>query len=129
MQLAQKLAVGAIRLMLSFLTVRAISHDVNEDLWPQRVADKFHQSSRALPKHIASDVFQTLLPPATRRMLQDALLSPSSTLALEDVQDTYTEDARPVTNVVDSVLSSCGWRRWLILSAGGSGKQGSAGHR
>ena len=85
--------------------ISVVRHDISEQYpWPQRVADVFHQLSRPLPKHLASDVFQTSLPPATRGMLQDALQSP--VLALEDVQDVHNEDGRPVIDVVDSVLTS-----------------------
>lgn len=91
--------------MTSSATIRVVRHDISEQyLWPQHVADIFHQLSRPLPKHLASDVFQTPLPPATRRILQDALQSPM--VALEDVQDVYNEHGRPVTDVVDSLMTS-----------------------
>ena len=44
------------------------------------------------------------LPLVSRRILQEALQSPM--VALEDAQDVYNEGGRPVTDVVDSVLSS-----------------------
>ena len=85
--------------------IRVVRHDLSEEyLWPQHVANIFDQLSRPLPKYLASDVFQTALPSSTREMLQVALQSP--TVALEDAQDAYNEDGRPVTDVVDSVLSS-----------------------
>ena len=85
--------------------ISVVRHDLSEEhLWPQCVADIFHQLSRPLPKDLASDGFQTALPPATRRMLQVALQSPM--VVLEDAQDVYNKDGRSVTDVVDSVLSS-----------------------
>ena len=92
--------------MKLFSSIRLVRHDLSEEyLWPRHVTDIFHQLSRPLPKDLASDVFQAPLPPATRRILQEALQSPPW-VALEDAQDVYNEGGRPVTDVVDSVLSS-----------------------
>ena len=96
---------SCILTVLMCAAVSVVRHDLGEEYpWPQHVADILHQLSRPLPKHLASDVFQTPLPPATRTMLQIALQSPM--VALEDPQDVYNENGRPVTDVVDSVLSS-----------------------
>ena len=101
-------SAGDITIFLTVGMCPAISvvrHDISEQFsWPQHVADIFRQLSRPLPKHLASDVFQTSLPLATREILQDALQSP--TLALEDIQDVHNEDGRPVVDVIDSVLTA-----------------------
>ena len=102
----------------SAASIRLVRHDLSEEyLWPRHVIDIFHQLSRPLPKDLASDVFQAPLPPATRRILQEALQS--HMVALEDAQDVYNEGGRPVTDVVDSVLSSVR----MVQAASSSGRR------
>src|SRR5260221_4388885 len=83
------------------MSVEVVHHSITDEYaWPQGVSDLFHRFSRPLPKLLASDEFQTDLPLHARELLLTALESPA--LVLEDEE----RDARTVTDVIDTILSS-----------------------
>ena len=86
------------------IALEVVRHDITDEYpWPQDVAELFRSYSRPLPKLLASNEFQTVLPPRTREILETALQSP--VVALEDEENEILE-AILVTDVVDTILSS-----------------------
>ena len=101
------------------IALEVIRHDIkDEHAWPADVSDLFNQFSRPLPKLLASNEFQNALPLRTREILEQVFNS--SVLVLEDGKSDYGE-ARPVTDVVDTILSSV--RMVRAASAFGRGQQ------
>ena len=97
-------------------TLEVVRHDITDEyLWPSDVFELFRQFSQPLPKLLASDAFQTVLPLRTLEMLAEALKSPA--LVLEDRKGDR-EGARPVTDVVDTILSSV----WKVRAASAFGR-------
>jgi len=83
------------------VVLQVVRHNISDEYpWPQDVSDLFRRFSRPLPERLMSNEFQNELPPRTREMLQEALHSPGLVLENEN------EKARPVTDVIETVLSS-----------------------
>jgi hypothetical protein len=98
--------------------VEVVHHDITDEYpWPQDVSELFHRFSRPLPRLLASNEFQKALPFRTREILETALQSPS--LVLEDEEGDWGE-TRPVTDVVDTILSSVR----MVRAASGFGRGG-----
>ena len=98
------------------IVLEVVRHDnTDEYTWPQDVSELFRRLSRPLPKLLACNEFQTPLPLHTRGMLKTALQS----LELDETND--FGEARPVTDVVDTILSSV--RMVRAASGFGSGQQ------
>jgi len=86
------------------IVLEVVRHDITDEYaWPQDVSDIFHCFSQPLPRLLASNEFQSVLPPRTREMLGIALRS--SALILEDEECDFRQ-ARPVIDVVDAILTS-----------------------
>ena len=85
-------------------TVDVVRHDITDEYpWPQDVAELIQEWSRPLPKRLASDDFKNIIPPATRRTLEQALRLPNLKLETNDTND---GPPMPVTDVIETVLSS-----------------------
>jgi hypothetical protein len=85
-------------------TVDVVRHNITDEYsWPQDVAQLIQEWSRPLPKRLASDDFKNILPPATRRTLEEVLQSPKLKLETNDINE---GKAMPVTDVIDTMLSS-----------------------
>ena len=101
------------------IVLEVVRHDITDDYaWPKDVSELFHRLSRPLPKLLASNEFKNALPFRTREILETALHSP--VLVLED-EESNCGETRPVTDVVDTVLSSV--RMVRAASAFGRGQQ------
>ena len=99
------------------IVLEVVRHDITDEYtWPQDVSELFRRLSRPLPKLLACNEFQAALPLHTRGMLETALQS----LELED-ETSDSGEARPVTDVVDTILSSV--RMVRAASRFGNGQQ------
>jgi hypothetical protein len=99
------------------VALQVVRHNFTDEYaWPQDVAELSCRFSRPLPKLLASNEFQMVLPLRTREMLDMALQSP--VVVLEDEKGEI-EETRPVTDVIDTILSSV--RMVRAASAFGSG--------
>ena len=101
------------------IVLEVVRHDISDEYaWPKDVSELFHRFSRPLPKHLASNELQTILPPRTQEILETALQS--SALVLED-EESDREEARPVSDVIDTILTSV--RMVRAASAFGRGQE------
>src|SRR6202166_907553 len=90
-----------VLLLFMSIALEVVRHDVTDEYaWPLEVSELFRRFSGPLPKHLARNDFQNLLPLRTREILSEALQSP--VLVLEDEES----ETRPVTDIIDTVLSS-----------------------
>ena len=85
------------------LAPNVVIHSIeDQELCTHNVFKLLVQLSRSLPKHLASDEVRESLSPGAQDMLEEVIRSP--VLVLEE-SDTNTQKERPVTEVVDTVLS------------------------
>ena len=79
-------------------------HDFAADSFPKCVTELLAQFSRPLPQRFASNEVKVALSPGVREIYEEVLQTPSLFLEKDDIS-IDSHPGRPVTDVVDTVLS------------------------